>query len=112
MDEIAASSWAPDTCALSTEERPLRQADFDDLFTATVTDIERVSSTRARFGLTGGDGLAAQVADLAERETSCCSFFVFDVERDRERIVLDVRVPPAYAEVLTALLARAEQVRS
>jgi len=37
---------------------------------------------------------------------------VIDVERDGERIVLDVRVPPAYAEVLTNLLAGAERVRS
>jgi hypothetical protein len=112
MDEVAGSSWAPAACTLPTDERPLRQGEFDDLFTATVTDIERVSSIHARFGMTGDDGLAAQVADLAERETSCCSFFAFAVERDGERIVLDVRVPPAYAEVLTALLARAKRVRS
>lgn len=112
MDEVAGSNWAPDACTLPTEERPLRQAEFDDLFAVAVTDIERVSSTRARFGMTDGDGLAAQVADLAQRESSCCSFFVFDVERDGGRIVLDVRVPPAYAEVLTALLARADRVRS
>ena len=90
----------------------MRQAEFDDLFAMAVTDTERVSSIRARFALIGGDTLAARVVDLAERERSCCSFFVFDVERDGDRIVLDVRVPPAYAEVLTALLARAERVRS
>ena len=112
MDEIAGSSWAPDACTLPTRERPLRQAEFDDLFMVAVTDIERVSTLHARFGMNGGDGLAARVADLAQRERSCCSFFVFDVERDGERIVLDVSVPPAHAEVLSALLARAERVRS
>jgi len=112
MDEVAGSSWVPGVCTLPTEERPLRQGEFDDLFAVAVTDIERVSATRAWFGMTGGDGLVARVADLAQRESACCSFFVFDFELDGERIVLDVRVPPAYAEVLTALLARAELARS
>ena len=111
MDEVIGSTWVPDACTLPTEQRPLRRAEFDDLFTTVVTDIGRVSPTHARFGMSGADALADRVADLARREQSCCSFFVFEIERDGDRLVLDVRVPQAYAEVLTALVARAEQVR-
>jgi hypothetical protein len=111
MDDVIASNWAPDVCTLPTEDRPLRRAEFDDLFATAVTDISRFSPTRARFGMSGGDVVADHVADLARREQSCCSFFVFEIERDGDRVVLDVRVPPAYAQVLTALVGRAEQVR-
>ena len=111
MDEAIGSTWAPDVCTLPTEDRPLRRAEFDDLFTTAVTDIRWVGPTRARFGMSGGGALADCVADLAQREQSCCSFFAFEIERDGDRVVLDVQVPPAYAEVLTALVGRAEKVR-
>ena len=111
MDEVIGSNGAPDACTLPTEERPLRRAEFDDLFTTAVTDIRWVGPTHARFGMSGDDGLADRVADLAQREQSCCSFFAFDIERDGDRVVLDVAVPPAYTGVLTALVGRAETVR-
>ncbi len=111
MDEVLGSNWAPDACTLPTEDRPLRRAEFDDLFTTAVTDIRWVDPTHARFGMSGGDGLADRVADLAQREQSCCSFFAFEIERDGDRVVLDVAVPPTYTGVLTALVGRAEKVR-
>jgi hypothetical protein len=111
MDDVIGSTSAPDACTLPTEDRPLRRAEFDDLFATAVTDIGWVSPTHARFDMSGGDALADCVADLAQREQSCCSFFVFEIERDGDRVVLDVQVPPAHAEVLTALVGRAEQVR-
>jgi hypothetical protein len=111
MNEVSGSPGAPDACTLPTDDRPLRQAEFDDLFTTAVTDIRWVGPTRARFGMSGGGALADRVADLAQREQSCCSFFAFEIERDGDRVVLDVRVPPAYTGVLTALVGRAEKVR-
>jgi hypothetical protein len=111
MDDVIGSIWAPDACTLPTEHRPLRRAEFDDLFATAVTDIRWVSPTHARFDMSGGGALADRVADLAQREQACCSFFVFEIERAGDRVVLDVRVPQAYAEVLTALVGRAERVR-
>ena len=111
MDEVFGSTSAPDVCTLPTEDRPLRRAEFDDLFTTAVTDIRWVGPNRARFGMTGGNAVADRVADLARREQSCCSFFAFEIERDGDRVVLDVRVPPVYTRVLAALVGRAEKVR-
>jgi len=59
--------------------------------------------------LTGPSGLATRVRDLARRETECCSFFTFAVSEEPatagERVMLDVRVPAAHADVLAALVA-------
>ena len=40
-----ADDWAPDACTLPTTERPLRVAEFDDLF-ASVLRSERPEDTR------------------------------------------------------------------
>jgi hypothetical protein len=55
------------------------------------------------------------VQRLADAETACCSFFTFTVTRlpadDGIAVALDVEVPPAHVDVLTALLSRAEPAR-
>jgi hypothetical protein len=113
--------WVPvDSCTLPSVEQPLRVAEFDDLFTATLRAVERSpAATRARLVLAGGPGLAERVQRLADAETACCSFFTFTVTRlDADpggaaatALALEVEVPAARAEVLTALLARAERAR-
>ena len=101
----------PDACTLPTVERPLRLAEFDDLFTTAVRQVDPVTPTHARMRLTGGAGLEATVRDLTARETACCSFFTFTVTReparDGEALTLDVEVPPRYADVLASLAERA-----
>jgi hypothetical protein len=111
MDEMAGERRVPDMCTLPTDERPLRRAEFDDLFRAAATDLQWVGPTRARFRLSGDDDLAERVADLARRESSCCSFFVFGIELAGDGIVLDIAVPAAHVDVLKALVARARRVR-
>lgn len=97
----------PDACTLPTAERPLRLAEFDELFATAVRDVERIDATHARFHLTGPAGLVAQVRDLTARETECCSFFAFATTpqpaADGEAAVLDVEVPPPYVDVLASL---------
>lgn len=104
----------PDACTLPTAERPLRLAEFDDLFATAVRDVEPIGATRARMRLTGPPGLEAAVRDLTARETGCCSFFTFTVTAepatDGEALTLDVEVPPQYADVLAALAGRAATV--
>ncbi|MBM2617879.1 hypothetical protein JIG36_20180 [Actinoplanes sp. LDG1-06] len=104
------SFTVPEACTLPTVEQPLRLAEFDELFT-TVTTAERIDATHARLRLTGPAGLADRVRDLTARETECCSFFTFTVSAtpsaDEESVLLDVEVPPAYANVLAALIGRA-----
>jgi hypothetical protein len=105
------SPWVPDACSLPTAERPLRLAEFDDLFAAAVRRAEAVGATHARLHLRGAAGLTAAVRDLAARETECCSFFEFTVTpgaaAQGEALTLDIEVPPQYADVLSALITKA-----
>ena len=104
----------PDACTLPTAERPLRLAEFDDLFATAVRRVDPVGATHARLHLTGTAGLADRVRDLAARETACCSFFTFTTSGEPapggEAVVLDIEVPAAYAEVLASLAQRASTV--
>lgn len=104
----------PDACTLPTAERPLRLAEFDDLFATAVRRVDSIGTTHARLHLTGPAGLAARVRDLAARETECCSFFTFtttgEPAADGEAVILDIEVPDAYAGVLASLAQRASAV--
>jgi hypothetical protein len=106
--------WAVAACALPTAERPLRLAEFDDLFAAAVRGVERLDPTHTRMRLTGPAGLAARLRDLTARETECCSFFTFtttpEPAADGEAVVLDIEVPAAHADVLASLARRASTV--
>jgi hypothetical protein len=111
-DEISLA--AGDACTLPTAERPLRQKEFDALFTAVRT-VDRLSPGRLRLALAvppGMTGFADAVLDLTVRESQCCSFFDFTVAAaDPERVELTIAVPPAYVTVLDALVARIGAVR-
>ena len=92
----------------------MRVAEFDDLFTASLRDIEQQSPSRARLNLDGGADLRTRVQDLVDREAACCSFFTFDV-KDRTShnapgatVTLDIRVPADRSDVLAGLVERAQ----
>ena len=108
------SFMVPDACTLPTAERPLRLAEFDDLFATALRRTEPVSATQARLHLTGPAGLEARVRDLAARETECCSFFRFTTTAQPatggETVTLDIEVPAAHANVLASLAERANAV--
>jgi hypothetical protein len=100
-------TWADvDACTLPTLDRPLRVAEFDDLF-ASVTAVERPSPTLLRLDLAGDDDLLGTARDLAARETACCSFFTFTVTRAPDGVRMDVAVPDARVDILDALAERA-----
>ena len=103
----ATASWAPDACTLPTAERPLRAADFDELFAGTVRGIDRRGPTRLHLDLRPGGRAAGRVAELAAAETDCCSFFTFTLTVTQSALTLDVAVPAAHAAVLDALGDRA-----
>jgi len=97
--------WVPAACTLPAPERPTRLAEWDALFAAAV-ERERRTPQHARLTLPGAAGRAAQVRDLAARETGCCSFFAFEVAEAADgTVALDIRVPAAQVAVLDALLA-------
>lgn len=67
-------SWAPAACTLPTAERPLREAEFDELF-ATSRGVTRPDPTHLSVTLDPTPDVAARAAAPAVRETGCCSFF-------------------------------------
>ncbi|MFE9688652.1 hypothetical protein [Micromonospora sp. NPDC005806] len=105
-------SWVPDTCTLPTAERPLRLAEFDQFFRDTVRGADRLSAQHLRLQLDSAEQVEETARDLTARESSCCSFFTFDIARpDLNSLTLDVRVPAAHVDVLDALAERATSVR-
>ena len=107
-----------DACTLPTADRPVRVAEFDELFASSVRAVEGPApdAAQARLVLAGDATLPARVQRLADAEASCCSFFTFTVTRldagsedsQGETVVaLDIEVPPARADVLRALVDRA-----
>ncbi|WP_062357775.1 hypothetical protein [Herbidospora yilanensis] len=100
--------WAPSACTLPTAERPLRVAEFDALFAETLQAVRRKSATRLRLELVSAPEHAARAAELAARETGCCSFFTFTVTVAGGGLALEVAVPAEHTSVLEALRARAE----
>jgi hypothetical protein len=95
--------WAPDACTLPTPERPLRVAEFDDLFTFVVR-AERQEPRRLDLVLRRI--VEAPARDLARRESECCSFFTFEFESVGDDVVMHIAVPPSQIEVLDAIEAR------
>ena len=111
MDTVAPGSglsWAPDACTLPTVERPLREAEFDTLFSSAVTGATRTSPSTVVLTLTPQPAVAAQAAELAARETSCCSFFTFTLTASGGGLSLAVTVPATHQAVLDALVERAQ----
>ncbi len=97
--------WVPEACTLPTAERPLRLAEFDQLFATALREQQRLSPTVLRWVI---DPAAEAVArDLTVRERACCSFFSFAFTGDGDAVRLDVQVPAAHVDVLDALTRHA-----
>jgi hypothetical protein len=92
--------WAPDACTLPTSERPLRVAEFGDLFGHV---LRWTRSEKTRLDLVLPSGIEAAARDLAQRESECCSFFTFEFEPVDDNIVMHICVPPSQVLVLDAI---------
>jgi hypothetical protein len=100
------AAWAPQACTLPTAEQPLRVAEFDKLFAASLQGVERITPTRLQLHLAAAAERTAR--DLTARETNCCSFFTFDYTSAPDGgLLLDVTLPTAHVDVLDAIAARA-----
>ena len=106
-----------DACTLPTLEQPMRIAEFDDLFAASLRDIQDPgrSDVKVRLVLGGDEELPERVQRLVNAEASCCSFFTFtltavepgDSSVTETMVALEVDVPAARADVLAAFVSRA-----
>lgn len=99
--------WVPDACTLPTVERPLRVAEFDQLFRTGLLAAERIGPTTLRLRLSPAWERTAR--ELTARESSCCSFFGFDFTTADDEVRLDITVPTAHVDVLDALASRASR---
>ncbi|MET8046835.1 hypothetical protein ABZU75_04475 [Streptosporangium sp. NPDC005286] len=99
--------WAPAECTLPAEERPLRVAEFDELFASALRGLERVGPTHLRLTLDDGAEVERTARDLTARETGCCSFFAFALTPGGDGLALDIEVPAVHAKVLDGLAVRA-----
>jgi hypothetical protein len=97
------ADWAPDACTLPTAERPLRIAEFNDLFTVVVRAERREPQ---HLALVLPSTVEAAARDLAQRESKCCSFFTFEFETVGDALLMHIAVPPSQIEVLDAIEAR------
>ena len=113
-------SWVPAACTLPTVEQPLRVAEFDVLFAASLRETRQKAGQgiEASLVLVGGPDLPERVRGLARAESTCCSFFNFETvvhapgaDATETTVELTIRVSSAHAAVLDALIARAEAVR-
>ncbi len=100
-------SWAPDACTLPMAERPLRVAQFDELFSSAVLRVDRPEPRRLELELDPTAEVAASTAALAVRETACCSFFAFTLRAAEGKLLLEVVVPSPHIALLDALAAHA-----
>lgn len=103
--DLPDTTWVPESCTLPTGDRPLRVAEFDELFTEAVLATERTAPEQLRLVLRPDADIAARAAGLAARETACCSFFTFTLTVTSDRLLLDIAVPPTRAAVLDGLIA-------
>jgi hypothetical protein len=83
-----------DSCTLPAADLPGRLA-------------EVISPTHARLVFAADRAQAEALAGLLDRESQCCSFFTFDQRAEGDLVTVDVTVPPAHAETLSALVGRA-----
>ena len=97
------------TCTLPTAERPLRLAEFEDLFSTAVRGVTR-DDGGVRLALSGKPCLTAQVQDLTSRESACCSFFTFTITGTDDNLTLLISVPLAQPDVLAALADWAQEL--
>ena len=99
------TDWVPAACTLPTAERPLRLAEFDELFADHLHSADRVGPHTLDLVLAAAS--RGTVAELTARENECCSFFAFDLTDTVDGdLRLRIGVPPAHAAVLDGLSER------
>lgn len=106
-------SWVPvDACTLPTAEQPLRVAEFDTLFTGALLRLERRDPRWLRLVLAPDPHVVASARELIARESTCCSFFDFELTPDAEGLQIDVRVPDTRVDVLDGITNQAHAASS
>jgi hypothetical protein len=102
-----------DFCTLPTPARPLRVAEFEELFTDQIAGPRWLDTYLVEFTFDDSDDRYDQVNDLVTREMSCCPFFDFSITKEprvatqQPVVMLRVGVPASRHDVLEALTSGA-----
>ncbi|MDO9485651.1 MAG: hypothetical protein Q7K25_06290 [Actinomycetota bacterium] len=76
-DLMQMAEWASNSCSLPTAERHLRIEEFNAFFKDDVAGVSKRPQGEVHLTLRPGDAVAQRAAQLAVRESTCCSFFTF-----------------------------------
>lgn len=102
-----------DFCTLPTSARPLRVAEFEELFSDQIARPRWLDVHRVEFTFDDAGNRYDQVNDLVTRERACCPFFDFSITKEprlatqRPAVMLRVGVPASRHDLLEALTNRA-----
>ena len=83
----------------------MRLAEFDSLL-GSARSAEREDPTHLTLYFDEVDGLEAQARDLTARESSCCSFFGFNVANDHGQVIVGIQVPDQHTSILDSMQSR------
>jgi hypothetical protein len=100
---------APEACSLPLADQPARVAEWDALFTDAVCGVSPIEGG-VRLVVDRAVTTPAEVADLADRESQCCSFLGFTVAVGDGTLTLDVMADADRADVVAALAGRARSL--
>jgi hypothetical protein len=98
-----------DLCTLPTPARPLRVAEFEELFRDQIAGPRWLDTHLVEFTFDDSDDRYDQLNDLVAREMACCPFFDFSITKEprvatqRPVVMLRVGVPASGHDVLEAL---------
>jgi hypothetical protein len=91
----------PIACTLNADEASDRLTEWRTLATRVVNRVEIDGGMRVHFD---ESVTAGHVADLADRERTCCRFFLFVLLIDASGVALEVRAPEAAQGLITELV--------
>ncbi len=88
----AGSDALPIVCSLDHADLADRVSEFEHLFSSALVSHER-DGTLLRLNLSTADADEALVRDLFRRESECCQFFTFRIERFERVLQVTMSVP-------------------
>ena len=104
---LAGDDWVPPACTLPTVDQPLRRAEFDAMFAEDVIRLDQPTAEQLLLELRATPAAAARAADLAVKETGCCSFFSFDLSIGDGKVSMAISTDARNTAVLAVLRDRA-----
>jgi hypothetical protein len=90
----------PIACSLDRAAAEDQLDEWRALLAATVSSVERPSTTQLVFTLTRELDRIAELVDLARREQACCPFFGFELDIRADALRFVVTAPADAADLL------------